>query len=880
MLHARTRSLVAMGFAALAPPLAAQESSAVFDAPVVALGDQHRIEYVLDLDGDGDQDAFGWWWQNNLKGWVDVRGYLNDGQGVLTEAWSQSAFADWDAPFRGASAVGNFDGNAREDFAVGLGNRIHVFRSNGASKPTLAAELFLPGSEQVEALQTADFDGDGFDDLLVGTEALRIYLSAGGGGAPVPAGVLPTGASTERLVLGEIDGDGSPDAVLAQGTTLRLIPIQGGQGGSFGAETSFALSVTGEPLPVVGDVDGDGDQDVVVFGEGGDYQVLRRGGPNSFVLEPPAPGGPATDLADVNGDGALDGVCCGGGSVFDIDNDDPATFQIALGDGLGGFDAAFDIPGLGAEHLGGAVDLDADGDVDLVAGRAIYYSRGALGEAPHPVVAAPELEPREVFDVERDGDPDFAMGAGSGLRNRGDGLTAAEPPPVAAAPAGTSFVGPGFPGDYDGDGDVDLVVTHEQGGAFLSMRLLLNNGGGGFEDGGPAGAPGVDFNLPDAMPNGPRESLVADLDGDGDRDLVTGRALHTQQFGLWYELESQVWWNDGAGFFTAGPSFPGELVRGAEDLNGDGDVDLLVLNDTNFRLSWRPATAPGAWTAPIQIYFLFILYPYEDVALADFDGDGDVDVAAKDTGNSVRVALNDGAGGFGQFLFPLSFADLATFTDNDLRLLADDVNGDGHLDVVAGPVDNAPGSAYVALGQPGGGWAPPVNQLFLPAVLADVDGDGDLDGVSDVLVRCRSFDGPLAGYRLQYGDGSAGSGGMAPTLGARGPFRMGESPSVIVSGAVGGSVGLIAVGIEAGALPGLVPGATVLVNPFHPSLVVVPISFGGTGGAPGEGYLEIPVGVTPGLLGTSFYHQVIAFDAGAAGLLTASNGLELIYGQL
>jgi len=213
----------------------------------------------------------------------------------------------------------------------------------------------------------------------VGTEAaLRVYINQ----FPTPgftsSSTVPIPGGAEKLAIGEIDGDGRPDVLLAVEQRVRLFTALDGVLVNVG---SFLDDVPGTPIVLCGELTGDGMEDVILFSEDGQQQLLRRTGPASFDQEPLRAGGPATDLADVNGDGLLDGVCCGGGSSYELYNKNPSAFQISINDG-GVFRPAFRIQGLGSHHLAGATDLDEDGDLDLVAGRTILWNDGGLHQPP------------------------------------------------------------------------------------------------------------------------------------------------------------------------------------------------------------------------------------------------------------------------------------------------------------------------------------------------------------------------------------------------------------------------------------------------------------------------------------------------------------------
>ena len=100
-----------------------------------------------------------------------------------------------------------------------------------------------------------------------------------------------------------------------------------------------------------------------------------------------------------------------------------------------------------------------------------------------------------------------------------------------------------------------------------------------------------------------------------------------------------------------------------------------------------------------------------------------------------------------------------------------------------------------------------------------------------------------------------------------------------MSGGASGGLGLLGVSLGDAALARLVPGATIYVDPLHPSFFTLPIALSGAPGAFDAGHLEIPVLVAPGLVGANFYHQVAVVDVADPTDVKFSNGLLLSYGE-
>jgi len=367
----RFRPLVWCLVLGTALPLAAQQKPPL-DAPVVVGHSGVRMVKTLDVDGNGWIDAVSWWPVSN--GQQRMYAMINDGAGKLVPTF-------WlDFPSTGEAVVdphdacdtGDLDQDGRDDFVFSNRREVRVYLSNGAAAPTLFAALLYPVS--VYGVALADFDLDGHFDLAVnadGTLQIRRFDFVAGT-APVVSEFVTSYSPAGRLVAAELTGDATPD-LLVGGT--RIYPVSAG---AIQAPTVFAEGWAFDPTASlrhdVGDIDGDGDLDVVTFRvhptEPAEYRVLRRTGGSSFVAEAPRFGGPARRLFDLDGDGDLDGTCCGGGGSDD-GNSAASKFRLCYNDGTGNFAPSIDLPGLGSSAIAGVADIDHDGEVGLVAGRCV-----------------------------------------------------------------------------------------------------------------------------------------------------------------------------------------------------------------------------------------------------------------------------------------------------------------------------------------------------------------------------------------------------------------------------------------------------------------------------------------------------------------------------
>ncbi len=264
-------------------------------------------------------------------------------------------------------------------------------------------------------------------------------------------------------------------------------------------------------------------------------------------------------------------------------------------------------------------DVDGDGDNDIVSIRdGLLWYENARGDGSewtaHPV--SPEtLHDVEVADLNGDGMPDLAA------RNQGEW----------------------------GDGTVVFIHRQEPRGKFTAAAKLPVLDGEGL--------------------------LVTDLSGDGRPDIVVnGRWYENRnragEAGQWHEhvYGNDVWPNT---FLAAG------------DINGDGRTDLVVApserdHDFHKRISWFEAPAEGS--APWREHTILsdTQAVHHFVGVADFDGDGELDVATAemrqgDDPDLVAVFRNHGKGGSWERV------DIADTGSHSMRIA--DLNGDGAPDL-------------------------------------------------------------------------------------------------------------------------------------------------------------------------------------------------------
>jgi hypothetical protein len=422
-------------------------------------------------------------------------------------------------------------------------------------------------------------------------------------------------------------------------------------------------------------------------------------------------------------------------------------------------------------------DFNGDGipDVVITMGQALEVRLGMTGGALSEPVMTMQASGRRpaVADLTNDGNLDLIVPTGSStieiLLGNGDGTFS------SVKPIKTSIVvGRLHAHDINQNGVVDLVVI-----GYDEGRILSGMGDGTF-------AEQSSF----AISGSAAWSAIGDIDNDGMPDLVTiGYRFPTG------EPIAQILKGTIHGFEHTGigiPLTPGLRQVELSDIDGDGNLDIIVLNwqslavhfgngdgtfvdQINHEIQHTERMALGdlnsngypdiavALRSSNRVRVILnngdrtfvsdtpYIFGYEprSVAVADMNGNGFLDLLVGGSAPGVTVVLNDGTGGLrNPYLYPYG---------DPYSVALGDLNASGHLDMVfTWPHTNAIG---VAMGHGDGDFFEPSMHAVLPNPRVVLIDDFDQNGIPDIAIAC---DWGTSGVVL-WGDGNGGFPG-APTI--------------------------------------------------------------------------------------------------------------------
>lgn len=584
----------------------------------------------------------------------------------------------------------------------------------GVAPPVFSFPQQLEVGRRPRGVTLADLDGDSDLDVATanyssGDVSVLLNVGAGAIAPEIRLPLVPSSATPIQVVAADLDADGA----------LELFPVYPHANGLpvfradalGGLELSSYLFLPSANHVSVADLDGDSDLDLAISSDSEDLlTVALNRGDGSFP--------PVAEMLRYTT--ASDPISS---TPVDFDGDLDVDLLVSH---------FFHTPTLLFENVGTGVlltgvvqpdvgwpleviDADGDLDLDLVSGASLARNAGG-GRFEDPVSLGPPQTLLTATDLTADGLPDLVTQATSSsgplavvvLReSRGDG---------AFSTLGTYYPGNGplaaTAGDIDGDGDQDLAVTLA-GECCIAppglVALLLNDSHGQVI--GPVAVPLVGDRV--------GALVAADLDGDGDSDLVASDSQGS---------DVNVTWNDGLGAFSAprvvfSTEWPPNALSAA-DFNGDGRLDLAALVGVSDglkavgHLQMVVGTEHGWEPGPLEPLFDWPGY----LQSADFDGDGRTDLAIAELG-AKRVTVHWNENG--------AFSTRTSQSTNSMPgpMVVADVDGDGKVDMIVN-LEEEGISRWLNIGnrrfsfrfqQPG--LAGPYRYL----AAADVDLDGDLD---------------------------------------------------------------------------------------------------------------------------------------------------------
>jgi len=371
-----------------------------------------------------------------------------------------------------------------------------------------------------------DWNGDKKPDLAVINQCqtsvncsgiVTIFLGNGDGTFQAPPSYASGGYDADSVALGDLNGDGILDLVVAnlcqsdncsQGTNGIVSVLLGNGDGTFQAPQEYATGGFGSSSVAIGDFNGDGNADVVVANQcsasdcksGGSVSTLLGNGNGTLQAAQNYSSGGYTALsvaiADFNNDGTLDlavtnqcqDTTCQNGSVSVLMGNGDGTFQSAQSFASGGYETNFVAIG----------DFNGDGNPDLAltsqcqdstcqnGGVSVLLGNGngTFQTAQTYSSAGFEADSVAVTDVNGDGRADLVVSSlCQGASNCDNGFVQT----LIGRGNGTFYPAHGYSSgeqnsyslvtsDFNGDGNADIVVANED-----STSLLLGNGDGTFQ---------------------------------------------------------------------------------------------------------------------------------------------------------------------------------------------------------------------------------------------------------------------------------------------------------------------------------------------------------------------------------------------------------------
>lgn len=705
-----------------------------------------RSVFAIDIDLDGDTDILSASHDDDTISWFE-----NDG--APTPSFTQRVLS---SSVNGAITVhaADMDNDGDIDVIAGatLGFEVLWFENDGNPDPSFTVRSISTTQNRVRSVYAADMEGDGDLDILAalnGEDAV-VWMRNNGAADPTFTEYEVSRAflnGPEAAFPVDFDNDGDLDVIAA----------------SINDDTIAWFENNGNPNPVY----------------------------SPWVIAREADGAITVSAADLDGDGSMDGVSGSNNIDAIIWHRNQQVLNQTTGQLYGLISTAIDDASNGDTLLAKEAHFSADCDTSInFLGKSIrLLSAGEVlrtGETTTTMANGASLESSigEPVTILGTLDVPFASSAsvlGDDVNINGPllmsnnstlvagptlvlgGVTDLTPRLVSNVANGVYYI---ETADLNGDGNLDIVSAEEvsdsvywyqnTGGANPTfVRRLISSGISGVravrvDDIDADGLPDVLAasaddstvgwfrNLGGAVPAfssrmvitsnalSARSVHTTDLDDDGDIDVLI--ASHDDDKVAWYE-------SNGGSLPTFTEHIVSTSVNGAitvhsADMDGDGDIDIIAGATLGFEVLWFEndgSPTPGFTPHSIST----TLNRVRTVHPVDLDNDGDLDILAALNGEDAVVWLRNSGGRNPIFV---EFEVSRGLLDGPESAFPADFDGDGDQDIIAAAINNDTVAWFENDGAVIPGFTP---RLLLAtangarsARAADIDGDGDIDGLS------------------------------------------------------------------------------------------------------------------------------------------------------
>ncbi len=611
----------------------------------------------------------------------------------------------------------------------------------------------------VQELAVGDFNGDGVPDLITldsnaNVNGWGIMLGKGDGTFEPVKSIAVTGSygNVGSIVTGDFNHDGHLDFAVTygnDGATGTLAIYLGNGAGGFTRKASYAT--LGSPYNPVStglataDLHGTGQLDLIDIdpSSGGGLDIFAGNGDGTFKTPVSVAVGNPTGVAavDVNHDGKPDLIVASNANldgIYVLLNAGGGTFQPPVFYSQGSNSGSLTVA------VGQLTTVDNQ-DVVLGTGNGAYvFLNSGTGTFKSPVQYGGPSWANSIVIADLNGDKNNDLIVTS---NTSSTVWALLGNGKGAFTAGTSYSTDGnlqtvVVADFNGDKKLDFAASNS-GGEWVTVAL--GNGDGTFRD---SQGSGYTWNAPfNAI-------ATADLNGDGNPDIVlagggTGVGITVQLGSSHGALGAPM--STAVGTCGEANRNPVNSIA-VGDVTGDGKIDVVATLINN-GASWcennvvavLAGLGTGKFKSPV-FYSTGTTQQSGPVALADFKGDGKLDIVVSNADGSLSVLLNKGAG-----IYDAATVVAAASGTQAGNIVIGDFNKDGKLDIAI--TDYSQKQINVLLGKGDGTFESPIGTPSPIDPIALVGGDFNKDGKLDLALTSWDSGGALAIFTGK-GDGT------------------------------------------------------------------------------------------------------------------------------